>query len=384
MIIFEEPFVSDELAQYAEDTQTPVLSNAFSQKLAQRFKLNLLDDAAFARGVAEGKRLYTMSENALDWVYSHITDQNLLAGIRLMKDKYATRAAIQSLYPDYFFRQVPAAELRNVDISAIKLPFILKPSVGFFSMGVYTITSPADWAAALDDIDRHMASWIDHYPASVLGDANFLLEEFIEGDEFAIDAYFDENGQAVILNIMKHDFQSAADVSDKLYYTSKEIIEARLAPFTAFLNSMNAFLKVRNFPAHIEVRVDPKNGRIVPIECNPLRFAGWCTTDLADFALNIKTYDYYLNNRRPDWNSILTNKDGLLFSFIILEKPKAPLNGKIFDFNALCARFSKVLHLRRMEEAAFPMFGLLFTQTPTANRAELDYIMQSDLTEFLK
>lgn len=383
MIIFEKPYVSDELARYAEATQTPVLDNAFAREIGTRFKLNLLDEAAFAKGIAQGARLYTVSENALDWVYKNVADENLLNGIRLMKDKYALRTAVSSLYPDYFFQQVPAAALRGIDISTLKMPFILKPSVGFYSMGVYTIATAADWANALDEIDAQMAHWGDQYPASVLGDANFLLEEFIRGDEFAIDAYFNSEGKAVVLNIMKHDFTSDADVSDRLYYTGKEIIEANLSRFTDFLNTMNDIIGVRDFPVHVEVRVNAETGRILPIEYNPLRFAGWATTDLADFALGVKTYEYYLTNRTPDWQSILQGREGRIYAFVILDKPRVPLAGKRFDYNALLGHFGRVLHLRRMEDPSYPMFGLLFTDTPANDRAELDRIMASDLTEYL-
>lgn len=58
-----------------------------------------------------------------------------------------------------------------------------------------------------------------------MGNAVFILEQYITGEEYALDAYYDENGRAVLLNIMKHDFACSSDVSDRLYYTGKEIIE---------------------------------------------------------------------------------------------------------------------------------------------------------------
>lgn len=66
-----------------------------------------------------------------------------------------------------------------------------------------------------------------NYPQKVIDNSTYILEEFIHGEEYAIDAYYDENGKVVILNIMKHDFSSTSDVSDRLYYTSKEIINEK-------------------------------------------------------------------------------------------------------------------------------------------------------------
>lgn len=383
MFIFEAPFVSDELARYAEETATPVLDNDFARELCSRYALVLQDDRTFARNISAGKRLYTVSENALDWVYRNVQDESLLNGIRLMKDKAAMRSAMKKMYPEYFFRKVPAAELRVQDISNMVFPFILKPAVGFYSMGVYTITTSRDWTDALDDIDRQIGTWKEQYPAEVLGDADFILEEFISGDEFAIDVYFNDNGEAVVLNILKHDFSSAKDVSDKLYYTSKEIILERLAPFTDFLNTANSLLQMRNFPAHVEVRV-MESGRIMPIEYNPMRFAGWGTTDLAYFAVGVRTYDYYLNDRIPDWNTLLAGKDGRIYPFVILEKPHGDMSGKVFDFDALQTDFDKVLHLRRMDNPAYPMFGVLFGDVSADDRSGLERLLRSDLTEYLR
>ena len=41
---------------------------------------------------------------------------------------------------------------------------------------------------------------------------------------------------------------------------------------------------LKNFPLHTEVRVNEK-GEIIPIEVNPMRFGGWCTT--ADFTATV-------------------------------------------------------------------------------------------------
>ena len=50
------------------------------------------------------------------------------------------------------------------------------------------------------------------------------MEEYVEGEEYAIDCYFDEKGEVVILNILHHKFSSGRDTSDRVYSTSKEII----------------------------------------------------------------------------------------------------------------------------------------------------------------
>ena len=49
----------------------------------------------------------------------------------------------------------------------------------------------------------------------------------------------------------------------------------------------------------------------------------------------------------------------------------------------LHASFGKVLELRPIDYHTGPVFGFLFTETKASDRAELDHILRSDLTEYL-
>jgi hypothetical protein len=381
MIILEEPYVSEELKQYLEITKTPVLKNKMAIETNCGHDLNLLDPDEFKAALNSDKNLYTTSENALDWIYQNVTDSAMINSIDLMKDKIRFRETLSTMYPDFFFCKATLEELKKMDPCQLKMPLILKPAVGFFSVGVYTINSANDWEKAIIEITEQAKNWRDQFPDTVVGGDVFILEEYISGDEYAMDVYFDETGDPVILNIMKHDFSSSEDVSDRLYYTSKEIIEKQLSVFEAYLKKANVLLQTKNFPAHIEVRLNENT--IIPIEFNPMRYAGWCTTDLAGFAFGLNTVDYFLNGKRPDWKVLLAGKEDKIYSMIVLNKPEVYgiVNG--FDYNALCARFGKVLCLRKLDYGKYPTFGFLFTETDASDRRELDYIIRSDLTEFI-
>ena len=115
-----------------------------------------------------------------------------------------------------------------------------------------------------------------------------------------------------------------------------------------------------------------------------MRFAGWCSTDLAFFAYGFHTYHYYLNDVKPDWDVLLEGRDNRIYSLIVLNKPERLVKIRDFDYNALCARFRKVLCLRRLNYMTEPVFGFLFTQNESPHDPELDYIIHSDLSEFVK
>lgn len=382
MILLDRPYVSKHFLNYLERSGQPVLETPFTAGLARDYGLNLVDDAEAEKRCRNGERLYTSSENALEWIHAHLGDMPVARHIDAMKDKAALRRLLAGIYPDFFFREIPVGELGKTDVSGWKKPFILKPSVGFFSLGVYTITSDDDWTAAVADIERNLRESRDRFPESVVDQSSFLVEEYITGEEFAVDVYFDGEGEPVILNIFTHRFASLSDVSDRLYYTGKDVIEANKARFEAFFRKVNALMGIRDFPAHVELRVE--GDRILPIEFNAMRFAGLCTTDMAYFAFGINTVDCYLNDRKPDFDVILRGREGKIYSMVILDKPKSLPPSSAFDYDRLAAHFAKVLELRKVDVPELPVFGFAFTESDAERTEELDTILQSDLTEFLR
>ena len=124
---------------------------------------------------------------------------------------------------------------------------------------------------------------------------------------------------------------------------------------------------LRNFPVHVEVRVDAA-GKIVPIEINPLRFGGWCTTaDLTAMAYGFNPYLAFLDDQRPDWPAIFAARQDRLYSLVVLDNTTGIEPGSIreFDFDArLASRFHKPLEIRPVDHRRFPIFGFLFTETP--------------------
>lgn len=382
MIILDKPFASQELKEYLQTSATPVLENDFAREIKKDYDLNLKNEKEFRKLLIKNKNLLTISENSLKWIYENLEDEAKISGIETMKNKAVVRKLLAGMYPDFFFAEVSAENLKNISFGSLKTPFVLKPSIGFFSVGVYAVSDEKSWNKAVEDINADIKKWKKEYCDEVIGKSSFIMEEYIEGEEYALDAYYDENGEAVILNIFKHDFSSDADVSDRLYYSSKQIIESNIKDFTAFLNCVNRFFKVKNFPLHTEIRV--KDGKIIPIEFNPMRFAGWCTTDLSYFAYGFHTCDYFFRKAKPDWETLLKEKNNKIYAFILLNKTPSCTRNKKFDYEAAAAKFKKVLCMRKIKDPNSPVFGFIFTETEEKDRNELDYIMRSDLSEFLK
>lgn len=381
MIVLDEPYASEPLAQWLAESQHPVLDNEFARTVAPG-RLNLVAPEEAVRRIDGGERVYTNSENALAWIADNVRNEGLVRAIGLFKDKAAMRRALASLDPELFFKTCSVDELFKLDFSQLEPPFVLKPSVGFCSMGVYAIQGREDWERALADIQKNASTWHDMYPESVIGAGSFILEGYIEGTEYALDAYFDETGRAHILNVLRHDFASAEDTSDRMYVTSAPIVRETSALFTAWLDRVNALVGARNFPVHVEVRV--KDGHVSPIEFNPLRFAGLGGTDVIWYGYGYRTYQAFLEDDAPDFDAAFSGKDDKVYTMSLLNPPASSTGEEAFDYDAFAERFSRVLELRRFDVRRVGNYGFLFLETDADSAGELDFLMRSDLEEFLR
>jgi len=387
LFFVDKPFVSDFFKETVRDHAIPVVDTEISRSIGLYPGTKIITEAEAISAVqGSGEQLiYTTSENALAWIIKNLAFSDLVEKIELFKNKVTFRELTKPLVPDFFFQEVCFEDLKNLPHPAKDIPLIIKPATGFMSEGVYKVKNAGEWDQTKQRILADGERSKGLYPPEVVNASALIIEECIQGDEYAVDAYFDTAGEAVILNILKHTFSSTDDVGDRVYTSSKEIIEDNLQEFTEFSNKIGQLANVRNFPAHIELRRIP-DGTLIPIEINPVRFGGWCTTaDLTYLAYGFNPYVYFYKQIKPDWPNILKNKSGKLYSIIILDNSTgidpALING--FDYQKLLSNFESPLELRKFDYSEYPVFGFLFTETNVENELELKKILVSDLQEFI-
>jgi len=385
MFILEKPYVSEFLVDTIIQHDWAVLDNKVVEESGIEdgaFRLWSTEKAANNYIKQEYPLIYANSENAISWVLENLPKSNLSEYIRLFKDKIAFRELTKKLYPDFYFKSIDYAELKSLSTKEIKFPIVIKPSVGFLSLGVHTVWNENDWGGIISTIDKDMAQAKTLYPEEVVNSSKFIIEELIEGEEFAIDVYYDRNGEPAILNIFQHVFSDKNDVRDRLYIMSTEIMVKYMAKFTQLAAEIGKLKDVRNFPAHIEVRVT-EDGKIIPIEVNPMRFAGWCTTDVAKYAWGINVYECFNNQIRLDWNEILSKSGREIYYFAMAEVPSNVPRYEInnFDYNGFLSNFSNVLELRRINYKTHPLFAIIFGST--ADREELQRIVTAKTENYI-
>ena len=176
------------------------------------------------------------------------------------------------------------------------------------------------------------------YPEAVVNSSKFIIEEYIDGDEYAVDAYYDKDGNPVILNIFQHPFLDSKDVRDRIYLMSAEIMVKYMSHFALLLKQIGDKNDIKNFPMHIEVRVTKDEKKI------PIGFGG------------------FLAQKKPDWNSILEKAGHELYYFSMAEVPSGIDRTRIksFDYEGYLANFSNVLEVRRINPNKNPLFAVIF------------------------
>jgi hypothetical protein len=379
MVILERPFVSDLMVETLEKNNIPVLKNEMSELRVSNGRV--LTDNEFCEEYKKTGKLYTVSENALGWIYDHIQDKRFLDGISIVKDKSAFRKICRDIYPDFYFKELNINEMEQLDIDSIVFPCVIKPSVGFLSKGVFVVHDKKEYQAAVKSLQNDFAKAGADFPEFVVGKSRFLIEEYIHGEEYAVDAYYDENENPVILNIFHHKFMDESDTSDRLYMTNKGLFDKYEAPFTTFLTNLNKTMHLRNFPMHIEFRYDGK--KAVPIEINPLRFTGFCLNELQVFISGQHPMLSFLRGRRVSKEEMWKGKENLTYAFTVLDLPSG-CEEKAFDAEKFSADFHDVIDVRLVPDKTSGVAATFFLKIETEQLQAFDRIMSLDMREYMK
>lgn len=385
MFLIDHPFVSDFLIDTIKDHNYKIIATKIAQEIIDDDSLNWVEEEKAVAFIKSNPQtpIYSNSENGLAWIESNLGASELAQQIRILKDKLKFRELIKNLFPNFYFREVKLEDIHKLSPQELPFPFVIKPAVGFFSIGVHIVKNEEDWNKAKKELNTENLTSI--YPVNVLNTTTFIIEEFILGEEFAIDYYYDTHGNVVLLNILHHLFSSSKDTSDRVYSTSKEIIENHKVDIEIFLNKIGTQLNLKNFPAHAEVRID-KNGKIIPIEINPLRFGGWCTTgDLLGLTLGFNSYKCFSENQQPNWESIFKGKESKKMSIVVLDNNSGIESSNILNFNYsdLANDFENPVLIRQLDIQKYPVFGFVFAETSVHNQKELNDILTSDLKKYI-
>lgn len=381
MIILNESIVSPILLETIEKHQIPILEHGKWVEKNEISTLNVQNKSQFSFGGKTNKRLLTNSENGISLLGECFPECKEYLWSKTLKDKSQVRSLFRSLYPDFYFNDVHLSKIDQVPVDKIPFPVVIKPNIGYSSVGVQKVKNASEWNTAVNQLREELLHCCGLYESTVIDNHSILIEEWIEGEEYAIDGYYNSNGEPVILNVFKRLFKDEYDTSDRIYFTSKEVIVGIYEEAQQFMKDLKTVLPLCNYPVHFEFR--KKEDRVIPIEINPLRFAGAGTTDLGFHAYGMNMYEHYFLGTKPNWERILETMDDHIYSFFFAEMPMDLDIESVEAFNhfGLEREFNQVLEYRRLPEKNDCSVAIVFYRSP--DLTENQRLLHVDLTNYL-
>lgn len=270
-------------------------------------------------------KVYVPSETSLSLVMDRLDDSTTVAGIRILKDKYLCREALSGLFPDFYFAKCDLDAIKDLKITDKKL--VIKPRKGFFGTGVRFADMNTDLIKLTTEIRAEVAAYSRFFPESILSAAEYVIEELIQGEEYAVDMYFDAAGKAEIMNIYHHPVPLNPEYAHLMYYSNSKLFDEHLQAFTQFFDSFGAILNLKNFPLHAEFKLI--NGGFIPIEFNPMRYGGFGLADLAFNSYGFHPIAAYYSGNAVDWSDVWSTRAELSYAFILA------YNGKDVDLGSM-------------------------------------------------
>jgi len=266
-------------------------------------------------------KVYVPSETSLGAVLERMDDIACASGINQLKDKYLCRKAMSSLYPDFYCAKCSLEHIPSLDLKGKRV--VIKPLKGFFGTGVRFAGPDTDLYTLQSDISSEMKANSRYFPSSVLTATEFIVEEYIGGDEYAVDMYYDHAGKPRIMNIYRHPEARIAEYAHLMYYSNVEVFNSHFQAVTEFFESFGNALSLTNFPIHAEFKLTDRG--FMPIEFNPMRYGGFGLADLTWYSYGFSPITAYFEGQALSWEDIWTHKAKDNYAFILA------YNGKDID-----------------------------------------------------
>ena len=103
-----------------------------------------------------------------------------------------------------------------------------------------------------------------------------------------------------------------------------------------------------------------------------------------EYEVRVKGRPVALTTKEFEIVAFLAAHPGKVYSMSLLNAPADASGDEDFDYDAFLGRFSHVLEMRPFDVKRVGNYGFLFLETDPSTSDELDFLMRSDLKEFLR
>ena len=309
-------------------------------------KIKKLNSEEFSKIVQEKniKFLFTLEERSKDIVDLGI-EVPVLTTLKKFKDKILFREFVKTIpgYEDIWFDYVTKNELKVLKYPG--RPFVIQVAVGFGSKGVEIVKDESYMKQAINSAIKSAEEGEEIFSKVVVDSNNWVLCQFFDGDEYAVDVFITNQGEPVITGIYHHPFKDEKDISDRIYYTSKAIMTKFLPMTESFLREMiknSQMQELKGLMLHLEFRYNPnKDKHIMPIELNLNRYGGYGLAQLPMYAFGFNPYDKFFKQETINWKDILSQTDDEEIFYWVLAIAPEDDNALNIDLNKFKNQFKE-------------------------------------------
>jgi hypothetical protein len=262
----------------------------------------------------QGEKIIISTETVLDEVLQRLDDPEKQGLISTLKNKVECRRMLTVLFPDFFFKEIAIPDLATLELDPAERYFV-KPIKGYWGSAAYPLDNTTDRKALTDEITRQLQIRTNIFSDQVVAKDRLIVEEFIDGDEYAVDMFFNDDGKPVITNICYHPLPKKMEYLHVVYYTSHDVFHRLYDNMIGFFTELNKTLHARNIPIHGEFKLHKE--KLTPVELNPLRFGSDGFADLSYHAFGFNPFLCFAQNRAPDWENLWKGRESKVYAFYL-------------------------------------------------------------------
>ncbi|MFA5994957.1 MAG: ATP-grasp domain-containing protein [Patescibacteria group bacterium] len=319
--------------------------------------------------------IYVPDETSVPSVLEKYSSNTTPQKIKQIKNKKQCRELLQDSHSDFYFAAITLDKLPTVKIASGK-KYIIKPQQGFFGIGVRAMDSTTNLARLAQELKVEIQKSGSFFSSQVFTSNDFLIEEYITGDEYTFDLFYNATGNPVITNFCHHPLSAIQDYFHLLYYTNEEIYHTYAKQVVDLFTALNKKLHIKNLPIHAEFK--EKNGRLMPIELNVPRFGGFGLADLPYYGFGVNPYQHFFDSTAPDWQTIFQSHRHKYYGWVLCYNPIGlNLNEYRPDYDKLKQDLGEILHFEKLDYNVNPVFAITYiaknSKTDFSKITQLDF-----------
>jgi len=316
----------------------------------------------------QGEKIIISTETVLDDVLQRLDDPEKKDLISILKNKVKCRQMLTALFPDFFFKELSIPDLPKLELDPHERYFV-KPIKGYWGSAAYPLDKDTDRGWLVKEISRQLQKRTDIFSGHVVAKDRLIVEEFIDGEEYAVDMFFNEDGKPVITNICYHPLPKKLEYLHVVYYTNYDGFHLLYDNLIRFFTQLNETLHARNMPIHGEFKLH--KGKLTPVELNPLRFGSDGFADLSYHAFGFNPFLCFANNCSPDWDKVWQGREKKVYAFYLgYNGSNLDISKYRPDFRNFRRLFSNILADNAMNYQSTLAFSVMYIEENSLDRIQ--------------